>query len=147
MYIYSMSRKLKDIGADLDNKAQNMILHLIKIILYPYHGAQNHWFQEIYASLNKVDLVKGKNRTPKADFIYNNLLRGHSYYINSYIKAIIKDYSEPEFEISYDDILFYIQEYCRWISAELSENGVVSRTDVYEHLSDIVEDVKVNFVN
>lgn len=147
MYIYAMSRKLKDIGADLNSKAQNMILHLIKVILYPHHTSQNHWFQEIYASLNKVDLVKGKNRTPKSEFIYNNLIKGHSYYINSYIRAIIKDYGESEFEISYDDILFYVQEYCRWLSLELSQNGFVSRTDAYNHLNDVVKDVKSNFAN
>lgn len=147
MYIYSMSRKLKDTGADLDSKARTLILHLIKIVLYPYHKAQNHWFQEIYSAINDIDFIKGSNKLPKSEFIYHNITINHLSKFNKYIDIILKDYGDSDCTISNDDILFYVQEYCRWLSAELSENGVISKTDVYEHLSDIVEDVKVNFAN
>ena len=147
MYIYSMSRKLKDIGADLDSKARTLILHLIKIVLYPYHKAQNHWFQEIYSAINDIDYIKGNNILPKSDFIYRNITTNHLNKLNRYIDIILKDYGNIDCSITNEDIRFYIQEYCRWLSTILSEDGVVSRTDVYQHLTDIVEDVKANFAN
>lgn len=137
MIVYAMSRKLRDIGDDLDNKGKPLIRHLIKIALYPDHTSLNHWIDEIYSFLNQIDTYKGKNKAPSSDFIYNNLYsKGNYRYLYKWIKVIKQDYGDSD--VSDYQVEQFVQNYIIWLSEELSDNLVVSKSSIRHKLMELI---------
>lgn len=140
MIIYAMSRRLRDIGADLDSKGQKLIDHLIKLYLYPNSKDVNHWKQEVYNFIHCVDSIKGKHKTPSASFIYDNIYGKYNInYTNNSINATLDDYGDPEFDFDYNDIHQFISEYVEWLSVELNQKEVLSRKSIYTKLDLMME--------
>lgn len=138
--IYAMSRRLRDIGADLDNRGRSLIDHLVKLFLFPTSKDVNHWKQEIYNLIHSISSIKGNHKIPSANFIFDNIYGKYNInYTNNSINAILDDYGEPEFDFSYDEIHDFISDYVRWLSIELNQREVVSRKLVYAKLDSMIE--------
>lgn len=140
MIIYAMSRRLRNIGADLDSKGQRVIDHLIKLYLYPDSKYVNHWKQEVYNFIHSVDSIKGKHKTPSDTFIYDNIYGKYNInYTNNSINAILDDYGDPDFDFDFDDIHQFISNYVKWLSVELNQKEVISRKSIYSELDSLME--------
>ena len=101
IYVKCMGKSKKDIVEDLDNKSVELIRHLIKIVLYQDRGNLDHWSKELYGFLPSIPSLKGRNRYPSKDYIY-----------------------EP-YPISEDEIREYVYRYLEWVADELSTYGVL----------------------
>lgn len=137
MYIYAFSKKLKDIAADLDEKSEQIIIHLIKLYLYPENDSVLHWRQEVYNFLYTIPSIKGKNKLPSADFIFKNTWETGKQWLSSYINHVIGEYGYPDSDTDYSpqEISNVCEAYFTWLSEMLSTNKIISRQDVYAELS------------
>ncbi len=63
-YILALSRYNKDIFSKLADSSENVIDHLIKIVLWPNMQEQNHWKKEVWNLIRSVPKLKSSNRFP-----------------------------------------------------------------------------------
>lgn len=137
MYIYAFSKKLKDIAADLDEKAEQIIIHLIKLYLYPNNESVSHWRKEVYSFLYTIPSVKGKSKLPPASFIMRYTWDVDKQWLPSYIKHVVGEYGSPDFEYIENDISDICEAYFTWLADKLSTEKILSRTDVYNELENL----------
>lgn len=136
MYIYirAMSESQSEIYRKISDKADTILEHIIKLMLYPDASSCDHWKAEIYAALNRVQKLRNNNKLPKPALIYKAL---SSY--NDVTDNIIKQVKRSEKEVSSADvsaeaIVKVAEEYQHWLSDALSRDGFVAPDDVFEEL-------------
>lgn len=122
-YIWCMGKSRRDILEDLDNKSTELVLHLVKIILFRTRGNLKHWCDELYGFVPAVDRLKGSNKYPSADFIYRALWNGPSKNLLRTIVAVKNSYDYKPYKVSTEVVSNYIQLYLQWASEELSQHG------------------------
>ena len=139
MYIYirSMSEAQSKIYDKLSSVANQIDMHIIKILLYPESPYVDHWMHEVWSFLNIVGKLKGSNKYPKSAFIKKSL----SIY-NDMIDALIQLVWDSESELTPADvplscIKHCLEDYQNWISSELSSHGFVKQSDVKSKLTEI----------
>lgn len=134
--IYAMSRRLRDIGDDLDNIGKPLILHLVKVVLYSDHASLNHWIDEIYGFLHTIDTYKGRNKAPSSKFIFDNLYaKNNSKYLDRWINVVKEDYGNSD--VSNYEVRKFVENYLTWISDELSTHLAVSKSAVRHKLFEL----------
>lgn len=137
MYIYAFSKKMKDIAADLDEKSEQIILHLIKLQLYPDNTAVSHWRQEVYNFLHSVPSLKGSSKLPSSQFIMKYTWEYDKKWMPSYIKNVIGEYGTPKSYIDNNQLSSTCEDYFTWLADKLSTEKLVSKPEVYEKLKSI----------
>ena len=135
-YIRGFSRKLKDIGANINSKGIPLIRHLVKIYLYPKSNSADHWVHEVYAFLHSIDTVKGKNDLPSEGFIYYHVYEFNRSRVNTIIKSVLENYGGVDYS---SDIYDFLEEYIFWLSEELSMKGEVLASEVSRKLRDLMD--------
>ena len=134
-YIFSMSQSRKDVAAELEQITRPLVQHLIKLWLYPNSSSANHWKQEIYNLLHNVSRLRGTNKFPTSSFILKNTIDVNSSSIPIWVEIIQDDYDKVE--CSTPELVIAVKEYYAWLANKLSQQGEVSRTAIYNKLSEL----------
>ena len=134
-YILGFSKSKKDVGANIDESTRPLILHLIKLYLYPDSVNKNHWRKEVAEKLNCVSKLKGRNRYPSKEFILNYSWESYKNEIEYFVTYITSDYGYSEYAENIEEIKYFIFNYLDELSELLSEHGVVDYDKIYKLLS------------
>lgn len=139
IYIRAMSEERQEIRRGLVNTSDQIVLHLVKLMLFSDTEYVHHWMQEIYAFLHRIKKVKGKNKFPDYKFIKEALSTN-----NDVIPSIISEAKTVEPELtpnttSVSSIEAAVEFYIDWISTELSTGGYVELDDVVGILEEMLK--------
>lgn len=139
MYIYirSMSEAQTEIYRDIRDASDQIVLHILKVLMFPDSGYVDHWMHGIWAFLFRVKKLKGKNKFPKTDFIKKAMSTSNDMIPE--LMSVVLDL-EPELEPTWVDsseALACIEAYQDWAASELSAHGVISQSDVKSKLKEI----------
>lgn len=145
IYLTEFAEKQTEIGKDLKSHTSELLETLIKIYLYPNHESTNHWKKEVYSFIHRVPLMKKprKHVYPSNKFIYNNTWKIWGDTCPAKVKVIEKDYGPSIFNSTslnnfYNIIEAYCEEYFNWLSNTLSQDGAVSRQEVYNKIDELL---------
>lgn len=126
IYIKCMGQSRNDIRNDLDNKGDQLVEHLVKIILYRERGNLVHWCDELGSFIHKVPKLKSRNRFPDKDFIYHSIWDTESERLSQTIDYIQHRYKAYNgYDVPEHDVRAFIEEYIGWLSEQLSKYGAV----------------------
>lgn len=143
MYIYCFSRNKSEIEYNLHNKAEGVHEHLLRCFMYPNHESFNHWCNEIYSFISRIQKLKGSNKLPSARWIFNNTCKVvNDRTEQKVIHVIEQDYGPQESNYSAHQIAHMIELYFLWLSIQLSTVGVVSKSNVRNVILEILEEAK-----
>lgn len=139
IYIRAMSDERREIRRDLVHASEQVVTHLIKLMIFPNAEYHNHWESEIHSFLHKVSKVKGKNKWPDYKFI-KEAISTHNDMIPEFIQIVI---DEEDQLTAYDDIDIsavekVIETYCVWLATQLSTKGFVIKSEVISELESII---------
>ena len=140
LYVRGFSQYKNKIYDKLSNASEQIDEHIIRLLLYSNDSHVNHWMNEIWSFLYKVDKLKGKNKWPSEKFIYD-AISCHNDIIDALVVGV-KDKEANLFpnNISYSRILSALEEYQRWLAVNLSKYGQVAQADVKYELTNIMND-------
>lgn len=124
-YIRCMGSTRRSIYEDLDNKADELVAHLIKIILYRNNGNLEHWCKELYGFVPSVPRLKGSHKYPAREFIYKALTDGPFQHFSSLVSAIKDSYDYQYYSVSNEVMKNYVGLYIDWASDKLSRTGLL----------------------
>lgn len=115
-----------DIFDTLENSADQLVEHLVKIAMFQDNGNLKHWVDELGGFVNRIPKIKGKNQPPLKDFIYRALTEYEYNRLDATIENVEFLYKKVKpVTTSKRFIKKYIDEYMKWLSEELSEKGFV----------------------
>lgn len=132
-YVYAQAKSKADVGADLEQGVDELIMHLIKLRLYPHSTSVNHWRREVAEKLHRTDVFKRSHKLPSAEFILDNTYRVNEKFLANYLHVVVTDYGRPQ---SFDRSALFddIRDYFEWIANELSQSRSVAYGDIYQKL-------------
>lgn len=146
-YIKSMSSSQMIIIRNLEAHTDEIIEHIIKLVLMPGHSARNHWKSEIAAQIKSVKKLDGKNRFPTADQLYAWTYKKDQDLVTDekWMKVTIEEI-EDEYNIEVTDTVNSIcvrvdeicQNYFKWLADELSDAGKVTSSRIYQKLDELL---------
>ena len=143
IYINAMAEQKKEIERSLSPKTDMIIEHMLYLCLAPNCTTVNHWMDEIYSFISKIDKLKGKNRFPSARMIYEWTYSKKQDLVKDtrWLSVMIEDAKDKEniaddFDVQYvmNDLDAMCMSYFKWLSEELASVGAVSRKSVREKL-------------
>ena len=144
IYIRGFAELQREIERKLSERTDEVIEHLGKCYLQPNHSAINHWKQEIFRLINRIDKLKNGKKFPTAKQIYSwtygkkqdlvTDIRWFSKFVNGICEdhSIEIDKSPAEFMMDFDSVCV---EYFQWLANELSQSGILNRSEVYAELN------------
>lgn len=135
-YIYAMSKSKRDVSADLEQGCDELILHLIKLRMYPDAQECNHWRKEVAEKLHRVDSFKGSHKLPNVAFIMQNTFDVHEHRIPKYIHIAEVDYDYDSVSFDRGILIDDIRDYFEWVANELQADGRIAYADIITHLKD-----------
>jgi hypothetical protein len=107
--------------------------------LYLYADSEyvNHWKQEVWNFLHDVPKIKSTKKYPSYKLI-RYAVGAYEDMIPEFVSLIEDNYSELEVQRSdISELEKIVTMYFDWISAELTEKGLVNRLSVYNKLEEI----------
>lgn len=120
------AKSRSDIFNTLENSADQLVGHLVKIAMFQDNGSLKHWRDELGGFVNRIPKMKGKNQLPSKEFIYQALTEYEYSRLDATIENVEFLYRKVEpVTTSKVFIKKYIDEYMDWLSEELSEKGFV----------------------
>lgn len=147
IYINAMAELQKEIERKLSGKTDQIVTHMLYICLAPNATTVNRWIDEIHAFIPYIDMLKGKNKYPKKDRIYNwTYGKKQDRVIQSgWLRIQIEDALDKE-NLETDLSLYQVRErldcmchdYFTWLASELSSDGAVSRRSVQKKIRDLI---------
>ena len=140
--ILGHSKKLSDIGAEIEESTQLIVQHLAKLYLFPESRDVDHWREEVATFLNSVPLRKGKNKLPSAQFIYKNTFEANEAYIAQYYNVVCMDYVCDDNPVtlqprSINDFVNKVKLYYVWLSNNLSRFRVLPNLEIKNKFKDL----------
>ena len=149
MKIYSrgFAELQKEVERKLSCSTDAVIEHLAKCYLMPDHFAVNHWRQEIFGLIHRVDMLKNGEKFPSAKQIYNwtygkkQDLVMDIRWLSKFVEGICEDYSIEldksltEFMVDFDSIC---TAYFQWLANGLSQTGLINKSEAYAKLHAIL---------
>lgn len=147
IYIRGFAEAQKEIERRLSAHTDEIIEHIIKLVLMPDNSARNHWEGEIAGQLKSIDRLKNSKKFPSAKQIYKWTYGKKQDLV---VDAKWMGVSIREIEEIYDvyidqsvyDICDTVDEVCtnyfQWISIELSTVGKVSTPTIYRKLDELI---------
>ena len=151
LFINEFAVSRQQLQDKLFNATYPIILHLIKLKLMPYNQSCNHWKQEIATFLNRIEYLKGGKKYPSSKqlFDWSYKTEQDSVQTISWMKGLVNDLEEEYncdfgFKNTFDIEQFSIiidtlcTSYFTWLCVELSKNGYVSRSDIYNKLNNLL---------
>lgn len=70
IYIRGFAETQKEVERRLSAHTDEIIEHIIKLVLMPDNSARNHWEGEIAGQLKSIDRLKNSKKFPSAKQIY-----------------------------------------------------------------------------
>ena len=71
LYLSEYAKAKQIMANELQTKVDVIVEHLIKLILMPNNEAYKHWQSEIAGHLHTIHKLKGKNKYPTFDQLYD----------------------------------------------------------------------------
>ena len=148
IYINAMAEVQKEVERKLSGRTDKVITHLLYLCLAPNSTTVNHWIDEIYSFIHDIEMLKGKNKYPKKEKIYNWTYGKKQDRVNKtgWLGIQIEDALDKENLETYltvnqvmDMLDVVCDEYFTWLSAELSTIGAVSRRSVQKKVHELLD--------
>lgn len=138
VYIRAFSSRRNEIRQELRNISKEIDKHIIKLLIYPNNSLVDHWKHEIWTFQNDIDRLKGTNKYPSSQFIFD-ALSVHNDIVGNLV-LIVK---ETEYKLDSQDIsegaaAAALEEYQKWLADNLSKYGIVRHKDVENKLDEIM---------
>lgn len=134
-YIYAFAKSRKDIGDEIEDGVRELILHLIKLKLYPNSRDIHKWRREVAEKLHKVSKLKGRHTFPEYEFIMKNSWWEYDKQVPYFIRMIQDDYGKPTEHTDVYELTFCIEDYFIWLCSRLCRIGEVSYESIIQYLS------------
>ena len=150
MFIDEYAKQQNAIESTIQNKTEVIVEHIFKLMLMPNHNSYNHWKREIANQFNEVRKLKGSNKLPKKEQIFEWSYEDISdqltdvNFVQNRIDNIIYDYGENSVVYDYDLESFIANlnnicyNYFNWLSDELSKTGYVANSSIYRKLDKLI---------
>lgn len=134
--ILGFALRRSEIAARLEENTRILMMHLIKLWMFPGASEVNHWRNEVYSFLNQVPRLKGVNKFPSSEFIFNSTFVPNESCIDDLYEDVYDDYTDNHTldRTNCDAMHQVIEDYYIWISDILSKRGVVSHKKVLQEL-------------
>lgn len=147
IYIRSFAEVQREIERKLSSHTDEIIEHMIKLIVMPDNSARNHWKGEIAGQLSKIDKLKNGKKFPTARQIYAWTYGKKQDLVTDrgWMQVTIRDI-EDQYDVYVDmtaDEFCNIAdeicaEYFSWLADELSIVGKVASRDIYNKLDELI---------
>lgn len=145
--ITELAYEKRDIQRILIDRTPKAVQHIIYLVLDPDNVNKNHWMSEIHAFIHDIGRLKSGKKFPKADFIYeytygvmrDMILDDHWFSVT--VEDICDDENiefPEDTEQTQKKVDAVCESYFRWLSAELSSNGVISKQDCRNKLAELI---------
>lgn len=135
--IYCMSISRIDLTRRLYQISGDLLEHLALYYISDSDETCHHWTSEIYAFLHSIPILKGNNRFPNADMIYNNTFRIWQDSLAAKLPSICKEHDMKFNPNVIHSLMEFADRYFIWLCNQLSTIGRVSALQVYDILRDI----------
>lgn len=127
----------KDLIHRLYQVSSDLLEHLALYYISDSDEAYHHWASEIYAFLHSVPTLKGSNKLPNADMIYDSTFRIWQDSLAIKLPSICKEHGVSFNPNVIDNLMKFADRYFIWLCNQLSTIGRVSASQVYDILKDI----------
>lgn len=139
VYVKAFSSRRSEIRQELHSISKQIDKHIIRLLIYPTNSLVKHWKHEIWTFQNDIDRLKGTNKYPSSNFIFDALAVHND--ITDNLILIVK---ETEYELTPQDISVgaataALVEYQTWLADNLSKYGVVRHKEVEDKLDEIMQ--------
>lgn len=138
MKILFMAAENKMIRDRLESNTPQIIEHIIKLCLYPKNESTNHWNREIWAAIHFVQKQKRTNKFPSSKFIYEATWGTDGDMLDQFLQLVLSEYGDPKSALQVN-IEHTCIEYFKWLSNNLSENGLVTNQQVTDKLDELLK--------
>ena len=128
-----------EIAARLEENTRILMKHLVKLWMFPEASEVDHWRKEVYSFLNQVPRLKGVNKFPSGEFIFNSTFVPNESCIDDLYEDVYDDYTDNHTLVrtNCDAMHQVIEDYYIWISDVLSRRGLVSYKKVSQKLEEL----------
>jgi len=139
MYIGLVSEEQQQVYRRISDRADVLLDHLIKTLLFPHALEVNHWKQEIFSFVNDVPKLRNNKKFPRKKLIlqalsiYNDAVEAHVE------RVVLDEHDLNPVTTDAAYVLICVEEYQNWLASELSERGYVRSADVYRKIDEIIE--------
>lgn len=141
--IQEMAETRKEVQKILrGNDVEEMIEHLIKIIIFNSPKNINHWKTEVYSKFHGLPLMKHNKKPPDKKFIFDTIWDYFGDRLEYIIDCVIRKEPEEKLKSKLDSVLANevytkVLAYIEWLSKKLSEKTVVTNQEVYDKLEEL----------
>jgi len=129
IYVGIKSIQEQAIYTELRNSSKQLIINMIKFMLYPNSQQAGKWKYNIYSALNDIEKLDKHDIYPDPQFI-KKAISARNCNVSGYIRQITQLTRENPRNISLYTITRVINNYQNWIATQLSMNGVVDIEEV-----------------
>lgn len=134
IHIGTKSIQEQAIYTELRNSSKQLIMNIIRFMLYPNSQQAGKWKYNIYSALNDIEKLDKHDVYPDPKFI-KKAISARNCNISGYIRQVTQLIGEDPRNISLYTINRVINNYQNWIAAQLSMNGVVDIREVDSKLT------------
>jgi hypothetical protein len=131
-----LSIPLNKVEANVSGLMRPLIIHILKVKLYPKHQAKNHWESEIYTILTDIQFDVNRVKTPsgkvKSSTLLKWLLEFSETMLKNRIITIKKECGQSQIDISFNEIQKGLSKIC-----PLLLNSQTEIDKIYEILMEI----------
>ena len=128
-----MAKKSSKLKEHIENLSLMIIMHYLKIKMYPENREQIHWRRELFTWLNSISEMDVKTSSGKLkSSMYFGILMEKVSSMKDFIE--VSDKIESQYgsvNISYNDMYFYLKEFLHSISDIISTNDFNKETFEY----------------
>ena len=145
--IRELAYERRDIQRTLIDKTPTVVQHIMYLVLDPNNINKFHWMSEVHAFIHDIGRLKNGKKFPKSEFIYEYTYGAMSDMVidSKWFNVTVKDICEDEnielpknMKQAQMKVDIVCREYFRWLSSELSTNGVISKEDCRNKLTELI---------
>lgn len=141
--IQEMAESRKEVQKILrGNDVEEMIEHLIRVIIFDSPRNVNHWKTEVYSKFHGLPLMKHNKRPPDRKFIFDTIWNYFGDRLKYSIDCVIRKEPKEKLKNKSDNVLANevytkVLNYIEWLAKKLSEKAIVTNQEVYNELEDL----------
>lgn len=148
LFITELAIRKQEMESKLHNVTPAVAQHLIKCFLMPNSTAYEHWKLEIFNFLHEVKVLKGVNKFPSSQQIYEWTYGSYCDSITNrnWMKSFLGDMEYSyDIKITYNlsNIIKNIDDLCidyfTWLSTKLSKYGYVDRKLICKKIDNLIK--------
>ena len=135
--IYAMSKPKTEVEMKLWHDSGNILRHIVLYLCSDNEELKKHWSNEIFNFINNVPRLKGSNKFPSAQLIYDNTYKVWYDSVDAGMPKLFKSENLPYDKQKCDEATIRAEKYFIWLANELSINGFITRQDCYNVLESL----------